>query len=79
METIFDHNPTDEELLCAVGGTSPHILDAVRAQRSQDGHYADIVALMRKRGDMKRAGHYLSLIRDEEYRRDILQLISKVA
>jgi hypothetical protein len=63
METVFDHNPTPEELryLFLAGQDA----DAYKASHTdQEAEYGNIYALFMIRGDRPKALEYLEKIRD---------------
>jgi hypothetical protein len=69
METIFDHNPTREELENICGETvtrENHMM-----WQTADSLYAEIYWLYEIRGDMATAGKYLDKITDPQYRSDV--------
>jgi hypothetical protein len=63
METVFDHNPTPEELrYLFLSGQDP---EAYRAShQDQESEYGNIYALYMIRGDRVKALEYLERIRD---------------
>jgi hypothetical protein len=70
METIFDHNPTDEEMVTLFGRSIPReeYLALPLGQESEFGH---LYSLYKIRGDTATAGRYLNMIADPAYRRDL--------
>lgn len=70
METIFDHNPTDKELLGLFNTLEDaenykvNILPLLRP----DSVYAEIAGLMNLRKDNESVKKYLSKIKDTRYR-----------
>lgn len=70
METIFDHNPTPEELAIVFGIRSQD--DLGRYKRTMalgaDTQLGEIARLYLHRGMKDRAAQYLDSIRDQGYR-----------
>jgi hypothetical protein len=73
METVFDLNPTDDELILVFG--SPERIDWFRSDvDDQDTHLVFLAALMHIRKKPDREEQYLHRIQDREYRESIIQL-----
>ena len=68
METIYDHNPTDEELISITGSVRSLEDYSAMDQQTETGR---IYRLYKLRGDSVNAALYLSQITDPLYRRDI--------
>ena len=70
METIFDHNPTADELTILTGSivTGPEYTAVPRDAQTELGR---IYGLYTLRGDAVRAGEYLARIADPLYRHDL--------
>jgi hypothetical protein len=66
METIYDHNPTKEELHY-VGLDLPAV-KKIYHLISQDGHYAKIAALYRFRKNKQKIDEYLDKIKDDGFK-----------
>jgi hypothetical protein len=66
METIFDHNITKDEIqaLGMIRNTKEEYIKDIGPETSN----GDIFSLYILRGDYKRAGEYLSKIKDKSYR-----------
>ncbi len=67
METVFDHNPTKEELINLFGEDATLPPEQMTAD-SQMGNWARIAELYSLRGDHERVTCYLDKIEDLEYR-----------
>lgn len=78
METIFDHNPTEEEIKCLYGRVKTkeeHLVDPF----SQGTEYAMIYRLYKRRGNKEMAEKYGALL-SPDYRQqdiDMIDLIKK--
>jgi hypothetical protein len=66
METIFDHNPTPEELADICGETTTR--ENHLSWHNQDSLYSEIYWLYELRGDMATAKNYLVKIKDPQRR-----------
>jgi len=63
METVFDHNPTPEELkFLFLSGQSKE--EYLSAHEDQETEYGNIYALYMIRGNREKALEYLNRIRD---------------
>ena len=72
METIFDHDPTDEEFDPLLGsGDKRDSKEEYIEFLDQDSSCRDIFRLLWSRGEYDLADSYLSKIHDHEYRRDV--------
>lgn len=70
MVTIFDYNPTDDELDQLAGGRD--LAEAVcGANAHPDGQLAALARLMHIRGEEGKVRSFLKQIEDPEYRFDI--------
>ena len=71
IETIFDHNPTERELLII----APEVLDGDKEKDdyiltlNQDTHYSEIVRLYKWRDDPETAEKYYLMISEKERKR----------
>lgn len=65
METIFDHEPTAEELRYLTG---PQSAEQYRQVTTEDQALAGLSMLFAMRGDSKRADAYARRIQDEDLR-----------
>lgn len=78
METVFDHNPTEAELIALF--RSVKMAEWFRDHAtSQDGHFAKIAMLLEMRGEKKLAAEYVARIEDPEYRFQTAYLFLKTA
>ncbi len=69
METVFDHDPTHEELLLLFGSERSIALARNPAtQTSPDSNFSDIVRLMSLRKDKEAVQEYLAKISDPKER-----------
>lgn len=66
METIFDHNPTDQELKRFGGRERYEWIASQGLHYSQDDNYYQIGMLYAGRGDKKKANEYWSKIKNKE-------------
>jgi hypothetical protein len=66
METIFDHQPTEAELVAVYG--SREDAEVACKHSGQDSLFAEIAALMALRGRNDLADRYVARIKDPEYR-----------
>ena len=67
METVFDHNPSDEELLILF--KHPWNIELHRnILNSHDGNMAEIARLLYLRGEKDRSNEYLERIEDYWFR-----------
>lgn len=69
MESIFDHQPTEAELVAVYG--SREDAEAACQHGGQDSLLAEIAALMALRGRKDLADLYVARIEDPEYRFNI--------
>lgn len=67
METVFDHEPTQEELLILFG-CQEAIDDYKERPGDQDSQYVRIAGLYLLRDQARIAGEYMDRIEDKEYR-----------
>ncbi len=67
METIYDHDVTEQELNVLYFG-DPDSKDEYLAGLSQDSAYADLVTLYQMRGDDAQAEVFISRIQNRELR-----------
>ncbi len=67
LETVFDHNITEEELSKLLYGDTESVEEYTQFL-NQDGAYSDIAQLLRSRGDNDKALSYISLISNNELR-----------
>lgn len=76
METIWDHNPTKEELTKIFGRSERiHILDGA----GENTHLACLAWLFQVRGDERKAQQYAQRISDPDYRLAILFSLQKLS
>ncbi|MBC7359701.1 MAG: hypothetical protein H5U10_14310 [Desulfacinum sp.] len=75
IETIFDHDPTEEELDLVFNIRSKEDLHRykITLARSQDTQYGEIARLYLHRNKRERARHYIDRIRNPVYRFTIEQ------
>ncbi len=73
METVFDHNLTEEEK--EVLGFKYVNEERYRRLSSSDTVLADLTALYIHRGDLAKAKEYFKQISDREYKFSILQML----
>ena len=73
METIFDHNPTREELTNLLGSAIPRE-EYFAAATNQESEYGELYRLFMLRNDPARAGRFLDLITDPIYRLNVSQV-----
>lgn len=64
METIFDYDPTPEELRYLTGAASK---ETYLSGLTPDESFEDLAGLFAMRGDGERAGAYARQISDQEY------------
>lgn len=67
METVFDHQPTTEELITLFGSVRMAEWLCDRST-SQDGHLSKIACLMAMRGNKPLAKSYIARIQDPRRR-----------
>jgi len=79
IETLFDHNPTEEELQTLFGPISPKLNEAMRNGKNQDGAYLTIARLMGLRGDDAAMNRYLDKIESDSFRFEARMICSKLA
>ena len=73
METVFDHNPTDEELKLVFG--SQEKANRFRSEEhDRDTHLFFLAALMQIRNKPDQVKQCISRIEDREYRESVSQL-----
>jgi uncharacterized protein HemY len=68
IETVYDHNLTDEER--ELLGFDDNKEDYLKGL-TEDGAFADLFRLYFHRGDWAKAKEYLKKIKDERYKHDI--------
>lgn len=73
QETLFDHNPTDQEIYDIGGLTSREEYTKISKDFDSDFHYADIYKLYVFRNKPDTANFYLNKIVDKERRVSIEQ------
>lgn len=69
METVYDHNPTPEELHYV--GLDLPVIKRTFNDMSQDGHYAKIATLYRFRKNKQKIDEYLDKIQNGDFRSEI--------
>jgi hypothetical protein len=67
METIFDHNPTQQELVMLFG-PRPMTREEYLSVVEQESAYGDLYRLYSLRGKPEIAEQFLNKITDEDYR-----------
>lgn len=79
METILDHNPTDDELISLCGHSDENLKNIIRNGTNQDGAFGMIASLMAMRGNEGAKQEYLDKISDPKYRFDINYSLSDLS
>ena len=66
MDTIYDHNPTPEEIHYV--GLDRPVITKTAHLTSQDGHYAQIVAVYHFRKNKQKMDEYIEKIKDADFK-----------
>jgi len=66
METVYDHNPTTEEIHFV--GLDLPAKKRTYSLTSQEGHYADIATLYRFRKNKQKMDEYIDKIKDGDFK-----------
>lgn len=76
METIWDHNPNEQELTNMFGD---HTLAPKAEDVDEDVHLAYLAWLFQTRNDGEKALAYAQQIRDADYREDVIKSLQELA
>lgn len=78
METIYDHNPTETELI-NIGANSmskSEYLSIIASGDDADSANWDLALLFDLRGDVKKTELYANRIKDDAYRTDLWRTLT---